>query len=111
MTNLLVPNIWILVRVIFVTHAVPDQTVLIDIWKKKIEKKIKLINIDCGHFPRHMADIDTFFKTFNILKCFQVLSTDFHVGFHGDCGNVRTTVSNFIELLAVFATGKIIATS
>ena len=38
MTNLLVPNIWIFVRVIFVAHAVPTQTVVIDISNKNIKK-------------------------------------------------------------------------
>ena len=39
MTNLLVPNIWIFVRVIFVTHAVPGQIVVIDIWNKIYKKR------------------------------------------------------------------------
>ena len=52
-----------------------------------------------------MADIDTFFKTFDILECFQMFSSDLLVGFHCDCGNVRTTVSNFSELLAFLAAG------
>ena len=50
-----------------------------------------------------MADIDTFFKTFDILECFQMFSSDLLVSFHCDCGNVRTTVSNFSELLAFLA--------
>ena len=58
-----------------------------------------------------MADIDTFFKAFNILECFQVFSINFLVGFHCNCSNIRTTVSDFTELLAFFATGMIIATS
>ena len=36
MTNLLVPNVWIFVRQIFVTHAVPGQTIVIDIPNKNI---------------------------------------------------------------------------
>ena len=58
-----------------------------------------------------MTDIDTFFKAFNILECFQVFSIDFPVDFHCNRGNIGTTVSNFTELLAFLATGRIIATS
>ena len=58
-----------------------------------------------------MADIDTFFKAFNILECFQVFPMDFLVNFYCNCGNIWTTVRSFTELLAFFATGMIIATS
>ena len=106
-TNLLVPNIRIVLWVVLIPNTVSDLPVSIDnILTSEIFALSRNETYRFAWIPCHVADVDTLLESLNVPDCGQVVSLlppDGRVSLNCDSRNVGTTPRHFAELLALLS--------